>query len=607
MMVMNKLDKSDLIRNSYSCQEINEIASNSPDFYVRLCFIDYVEDEDVLKSIASDDYSTEVCIKSMGKIGDADFLADICLNHPDVEVRLAALNRILDDSLLKDDELNSLLEDIVFNDPEYFVCRFACRHLSNQEALLRIIELSGDEIISGIAVSKITDEEVLIDLALNSPHDHIRREAIDNPNLKDNDALSEIILKEDNEFNRYWACGKITDRQYLLNLIFNKSYYHCLDNFNRLSCSTGFFKGIYENDEDEYRRQVAVHFINDGHYLESVFSNESNDDIRLEAIKNSHFNNQRILNDILKNEKDSDILSQAISKIDDISIPDLVMFSQRDNPKLRYHAIKRIAKESSNISVISSSINHGDVAFDFLMDIILNEKDKKIVFEALEGINDDYYLSKIVLQSTDREVRLKAIERIKAESLLDLLLKCSLRTRITSFNQLFFESNMKHIALKENDDEIRQIAITKINDITFLEELASRGGDDSIIARDMLDSLFEEISSIEYPRDLEILAHSKSASVSKIAQELLDDWEYDDCSVLEIQNISDIDELKGIAADDFNYLRRSAAEDQIEKILFHMRLDEISSKANQKKLKNIYEDESFTSYIRHSAFLKVTS
>ena len=67
----------------------------------------------------------------------------------------------------------------------------------------------------------------------------------------------------------------------------------------------------------------------------------------------------------------------------------------------------------------------------------------------------------------------------------------------------------------------------------------------------------------------------------------------------------DISTLKDISQNDFNYLVRSEAEGKLEKILFHIRLDEIGNEFNQEKLKAIVNDEGFSLEIRRKALLKI--
>ena len=74
----------------------------------------------------------------------------------------------------------------------------------------------------------------------------------------------------------------------------------------------------------------------------------------------------------------------------------------------------------------------------------------------------------------------------------------------------------------------------------------------------------------------------------------------------EISHISDIEKLKSIIDEDFNYYVRCEAEGKLEKLLFNIRLDEINEKENQDKLMDIAKDDTFPLEIRNKAFSKVS-
>ena len=69
--------------------------------------------------------------------------------------------------------------------------------------------------------------------------------------------------------------------------------------------------------------------------------------------------------------------------------------------------------------------------------------------------------------------------------------------------------------------------------------------------------------------------------------------------------IDEINSLKDIALNDFNYFVRSEAEGRLEKLLFNVRLNEVGTKENQDKFRAIYLDESFPYENRKKALLKI--
>ena len=161
------------------------------------------------------------------------------------------------------------------------------------------------------------------------------------------------------------------------------------------------------------------------------------------------------------------------------------------------------------------------------------------------------------------------------------------------------------MALNEVDDEIRHIAISKLDDKETLDNISSLEKDDSEIAQRRLNSLFEDIKRIDNELLLKKLISSGDSDVSYIAQKTFDDWINSQKHIDEISRISDIEKLKSIIDDDFNYYVRCEAEGRLERLLFNIRLDEINEKTNQDKLMDIVKDETLPLEIRNKAFSKV--
>ncbi|WP_405265240.1 hypothetical protein [Methanobrevibacter sp.] len=343
---MASYDVMELIKRSNNQEEIIDIAQNDSDWHIRQFAFAYIEDEEALKDILINDSINSVSIKAMEQISDIDFLIDVCLNNPFSHIRLATLNRIIDELLLLTSDLTNLLNNVALNDPNEFIVKLAVENtnFNNPEVIMAIAESGRDVEIRKLAISKITDEKVLSDFALNDSNVFIRREAILNPNLSDFDILSEVIRNDDDGFNRHWACEKINDKDYLVKLIFNKSFYHRLDDLSlnsNLNCEE-YFKEIYENSDDEYSCLVAAYLIQDEVYLANIVLNDSNDKIRLHAIKNKHFSNQEILKGLILSEDNRDIVFCAVSKIKDEDVLIEYIRTNLDDGRATLQAILKV-------------------------------------------------------------------------------------------------------------------------------------------------------------------------------------------------------------------------------------------------------------------------
>lgn len=572
---------TDFIKNSQDPNEIIEIALNNPDWQIRQMAVSYIDDENILKDIVCNDLSTQVAVTAMEHINDTDFLLDVCFNNPFSHIRLATLNRLCDESLLSSQELSPFLSKVALNDPDDFICQTAVKNpnLTDENVLVKIIKSNRDAAVKREAILKITDEKLLADVALNGPDRFIRNSAIQNPNLTDFNVLCEVMKNDNNEFNRYWACVKINDNQSLLRIIFNQSYYGCLDtlveNFNLKG--DDYFREIYENDDDNYRRRVAVRFIKDKEYLESIVLNDLDDEVRLEAVKNRNFTNDELLKKMIFAENNTDIIFEAISKVND---ENSLMEYVKNNLKPSITTLKAISRISDS---------------DFLKEIILHGGDREISLEVINKLENRDSLIEAAAFSKDREIKLASLSRIKPASILKAYFSPAGDA----------ESELDKIALSDNDDEIRRLAISKIRDKHVLDEIIRKNDYDLEFAQNRLNTLFDEIKLINRESILQKLIACRDEDISYFAYMQLNDLKTWKTRIREIEKISDIDELSEIALNDFNYYVRCEAEGRLEKILLNIRLDEIKNKSNQEKLKRIADDDTLPADIRRKAYDKL--
>ena len=384
--------------------------------------------------------------------------------------------------------------------------------------------------------------------------------------------------------------------------------------------SDDYFMDVYENDADEYRRQVAVKFIADASYLVDIVLNETNDKIRFEAIKNRNFTNRKIINDLLSSETDDEVLSvliskvsfeetlieyvksnpedgkatlEAILKINDVEFLDELSGSV--NPKIRQQTVKSISNKSDR-----SRFRH------ILKRIALTDENREIALESVKAMQNNKDLIDVASDCGDRQIRLAALENMKAGRLLDEFLFTSRGPVRNSLEDLFYDSKLNHLALDDDDGEVRKAAISKLTSKQILDRIISLDNEDSAFARERLNTLFEDIKRIDRKSLLEILISSEDSDVSFMAQETLDDLSQWKDRIKMVNEIEDIDKLKDIAENDFNYYVRCEAEGKIENILFNVRLDEINSPNNQERLKDIAMDNTFSAGIRKKALSKVS-
>ena len=610
--------KIESVRNSSNQDEVIYTAKNDIDWQVRRVAVEKINDENVLKDIVNEELTSAVAIKAMEHIDDKEFLSDICLNHPDAYVRLACINRMSDESLLLKKDLTSLLDKILFNDPNDIVLKSVCEnpYLDNQESLTKAVFTIENEDIKRLLIRKITDEDMLADFALNSENKFLRLEAIQNPNLTDLDTISEIIIHDSDEFNRLVAIYKIPDEESLLEIILRKPLHHRLPQIaqNTNFLSDDYFLEILNDGTDEYACQVAAAFISDGEMLENIVLSKSSDKIRADAIRNSHFTNQKILDELIVTKTSPEILFEAISKIENQDVLKDYILNHLQHDEITAKAISRV----DGTDFLRDLSTHPDLGIRFeavkrisqfgdadgiLRDIALTEDNDEICLKAVSAMKIRNDLIEVAKSRHEKNIRISALRHVADKRLIYNYFKSDI-AHSGEFTPAEFALN--EMALEDNDDDVKIIATGKVMDKELLDDIAAGEDVNRFEAQKRLNSLFEDIKQIEHKQILSRLIQSPDKDISSVAQATLDDLDLWEDRLSKVNEIDDINTLKDIARNDFNYFVRMEAEGKLEKMLFHIRLDEIDLESSQEELKAIASDGEFSREIRRSALLKIT-
>jgi len=608
--------KIESVRNSSNQDEVIYTAKNDIDWQVRRLAVEKINDENVLKDIVNDELTSAVAIKAMEHIDDIEFLSDICLNHPDAYVRLASINRISDESLLLKKDLTSLLDKILFNDPNDIVLKSVCEnpYLDNQESLTKAVFTIENEDIKKLLLRKITDEAILADFALNSENKFLRLEAIQNPNLTDLDTISEIIIRDDDEFNRAMAIYKIPDDESLLEIILRKPLHHRLPQIaQNTNLSDDYFLEILNDGTDEYACQVAAAFISDAEMLENIVLSKSSDRIRADAIRNSHFTNQKILDELIVTKTSPEIFFEAISKIENQDVLEDYILNHLQHDEITAKAISRVddtdflrdlsthPDSGIRLEAVKRISKFGD-ADGILRDIALTEDNEEICLKAVSAMKIRNDLIEVAKSRHEKNIRISALRHVADKRLIYNYFKSDI-AHSGEFTPAEFALN--EMALEDNDDDVKIISTGKVMDKELLDDIAAGEDVNRFEAQKRLNSLFEDIKQIEHKQILSRLIQSPDKDISSVAQATLDDLDLWEDRLSKVNEIDDINTLKDIARNDFNYFVRMEAEGKLEKMLFHIRLDEIDLESNQEELKAIASDEEFSREIRCSALLKI--
>jgi hypothetical protein len=180
---------------------------------VRQDAVKLITDHTLLAEIAQQDDSGYVRCEAVRKLTDQALLAKIAQTDDDSRVRENAVRWLTD---------QVQLAEVVKRGRHLLTRMEAASKLADQELVqsmyAEIARTDDDRYMSLEAVWKLTDKSVLAELALNSRHPEVRRNAVSQ--LKDQSALIEVVRSEIEREDTddqvcAWAAGRITDKALL--------------------------------------------------------------------------------------------------------------------------------------------------------------------------------------------------------------------------------------------------------------------------------------------------------------------------------------------------------------------------------------------------------
>ncbi len=216
---------------------LSEIAQKDQSPSVRKAAVRKITDHALLAAIAQTDAHEDVRYAAVCELTDQTVLAEIAKTDPEEDVRKRAMDNLTDQALLAEVALSgkyngadavskltdqSLIAEVAKRSGNGGTRLAAARMLADQELVqsvyAEIARTDDDRYRSLEAVWKLTDKSVLAELALNSRHPEVRRNAVSQ--LKDPSALIEVVRSEVERTNTDdWVCvyaaGRITNQALL--------------------------------------------------------------------------------------------------------------------------------------------------------------------------------------------------------------------------------------------------------------------------------------------------------------------------------------------------------------------------------------------------------
>ena len=435
--------------------------------------IDHIENQDVLTGIAMGDSEMNVRIAALRRIECSDILAHLALDDVHYEIRSEAVksvncdvetlkeviltdnHRYVISDAIKNPNLNDIdfLEDLAFKKSNLIDYKVVLEKIDDESVLVKIAYESPIVDARCFATDKVLDEGILKDIACNDDNE-VKKHAVANPNLCDEQFLYDFIKNNEDEYVRLSA---VTNP----NLVDN----HILEEIAKKSGEIVAHFSIGKIDDSAILNGLTSH-IEEGYAKKALLENPNfNDDVVLKeialscedefmsnhAINNLNLKDQKVFFEIAYSNSSDFVREAALRRIEDND----VMYDFLDeNHGLRSVAVGRIEDEKTLIS------------------IVLNDSDNFIRRVACSNPNlkDNNVFKRIIDSYPNGYLALDACSRITDEGMMRDILKGSnnenVRMQICRNPHLKDLWTLCDVAKNDPDKSVRRVAC---------EELKKRG------------------------------------------------------------------------------------------------------------------------------------
>ena len=343
-----------------------------------------ISDDNLLSKIAYKESHLWVFSNAIERIKTESILADIARNHPKPEARAEAV----ENPHLRD---NYILEDIALNESELNVYSRAIDKIINETILKNIAKNASQPFARSYAIRNpnLHDDSVLEDIALNDPDDQPRKEAV--IRIYNQSILNEIGKNDSSATVRKEAIKKIRDDSVLEEIAINDSF-----SFNQ--------EEAINNIKD---KDILKNMINSS---DSIVSNNAKK--RLAKLDPKYIKTMERWDEIKKDLPKSFIeREEEVNKITDVE--KLTYIAKYDDaPVVSLAAVKKINDEKILKDIFEN--NKSELIYSYLLKKFnkLDVDAKKVTVGEINEITDELTLEYIINAPCDTDIRLAGVDRL---------------------------------------------------------------------------------------------------------------------------------------------------------------------------------------------------
>ena len=355
-----------------------------------LLIISLTDDEKILKTLTAKNQDPQVRIAAINKINDDSFLMHFVKDERYHSVLKAAVDNINDQSLLVEIATNREYDISEYNNDSS--ARFyAVQNITDKDMIRKVI-IESDEIkIYGKMIECIDDEDIIKELLSDRKIPQSKKDIIKSQGYK----LYEKAIRE------YGDEDELMER-------------------------------LLDEDFDIYKKMRIISNLSE-EKLSQFISKSSDTKLKRKAVEN--IENRDNLLDILKNTKNPALKRDILYKLKDSEISKDYAFDRNEN--VRKAAVKyiddadilmEIIENDEDLSIREMAVK-AELNDDMLKNIVMNNEYPDISKKAIRTIHNENILADIALSIEDRKLRFEAARRIKNKDIINKLHeKISLKT-----------------------------------------------------------------------------------------------------------------------------------------------------------------------------------
>ena len=386
-----------------------DIAKNAGDRDAKIAAIEKITVEKVLKDILEDKKENrDVRIAAAKQIKNEELLFDVAKDvYVDYNVRIECVKKITNP-----DVLNSIAKTNLNYDYDKYV-------------------REGDDSVRTYAIEKVKNSNILKSIINSRTRDKIKREAFKNLYMNDMNLLITTAKSHDKNASSAVKNPSLTDENILLDIAENGKDKYAVSNAVSKIHNQNILMKLLKSENTSFR-QSAIEGITDKKVLEQYAQYDPDSATRYNAVANPNFTNEELLKSIATNDSDKYVRISALNKVTESDFLRLRYLLEDDeylkrailsNPNFKEEDILiDVATNASHYSDRKEAVRNPNLKNqEVILSILKNDKDFIVKEQAIKRITDYDMLLKVLKEEESKFVRREAVELLNKEDLIYLV------------------------------------------------------------------------------------------------------------------------------------------------------------------------------------------